>query len=145
MNLKKITNLNDIEKSEQYKIRKKEYNRQSYLKRKQNKENNNDIAIVQLNENMENKDEIAIVQLNKNIENTDEIAIMQLYENDIDQSNAPTVLASISNKEQKMENKIYNNVDTNNKLSNYTSDISRNNVEGCDQELNFKIVGQELN
>jgi ClpP class serine protease len=56
LNLKKITNLNDIEKSEQYKIRKKEYNRQSYLKRKQNKENNNDIAIVQLNENIENKD-----------------------------------------------------------------------------------------
>jgi hypothetical protein len=93
---------------------------------------------IKLNENMENKDEIAIVQLNKNIENTDEIAIMQLYENDIDQSNAPTVLASISNKEQKMENKIYNNVDTNNKLSNYTPDISRNNVEGCDQELNSK-------
>ena len=130
MNLKKITNLNDIEKSEQYKIRKKEYNRQSYLKRKQNKENNNDIAIVQLNENIENKNEIAI---------------MQLYENDINQSNASTVLASISNKEQKIENKIYNNVDTNNKLSNNTQDISRNNVEGCDPEFNFKIVGQKLN
>ena len=76
-------------KVNKYKIRKKEYNRQSYLKRKQNKKNYNDIAIVQLNENIENKDEIAI---------------MQLYENDIDQSNASTVLASISNKEQNMEN-----------------------------------------
>ena len=82
---------------------------------------------------------------NENIENKDEIAIMQLYENDIDQSNVSTVLSSISNKEQKYENKICNNVDTNDKLSNYTPDISRNNVEGCDQELNFKIVGRELN